>query len=110
MKPFFSAPRRNVLQFALAGAAGSLPLMGRAQSIDTVKILAGFAAGGTVDTLARRVATQLAPAYAKSAVVENKTGAGGQIAGSFTRPVAAAAGDTFHADYGPLGNIAFRFV
>ena len=29
---------------------------------------------------------------------------------SFTRPVAAAAGDTFHADYGPLGNIAFRFV
>lgn len=80
MKPFFSAPRRNVLQFALAGAAGSLPLMGRAQSIDTVKILAGFAAGGTVDTLARRVATQLAPVYAKSAVVENKTGAGGQIA------------------------------
>lgn len=80
MKPSFSASRRSVLQFALAGAAGSLPLMGRAQSIDTVKILAGFAAGGTVDTLARRVATQLAPVYAKSAVVENKTGAGGQIA------------------------------
>ncbi len=32
------------------------------------------------------------------------------LAGSFTRPVAASAGDTFHADYGPLGNIAFRFV
>ena len=32
------------------------------------------------------------------------------LGGSFTRPVAAAAGDTFHADYGPLGNIAFRFV
>ncbi len=32
------------------------------------------------------------------------------LAGSFTRPVAAAAGDTFHADYGPLGAIAFRFV
>lgn len=32
------------------------------------------------------------------------------LAGSFTRPVAAAAGDVFHADYGPLGAIAFRFV
>lgn len=32
------------------------------------------------------------------------------LAGSFTRPTAAVAGDTFHADYGPLGSIAFRFV
>jgi 2-oxo-hept-3-ene-1,7-dioate hydratase len=32
------------------------------------------------------------------------------LAGSFTRPVAAAAGDVFHADYGPLGSIAVRFV
>jgi 2-oxo-hept-3-ene-1,7-dioate hydratase len=32
------------------------------------------------------------------------------LAGSFTRPTAAAAGDTFHVDYGPLGSISFRFV
>ena len=32
------------------------------------------------------------------------------LGGSFTRPTFAAAGDTFHADYGPLGCIAFRFV
>ena len=32
------------------------------------------------------------------------------LGGSFTRPTNAAAGDTFHADYGPLGSIAFRFV
>jgi 2-oxo-hept-3-ene-1,7-dioate hydratase len=32
------------------------------------------------------------------------------LAGSFTRPTTAVAGDTFHADYGPLGAIAFRFV
>ncbi|WP_339097528.1 2-oxo-hept-4-ene-1,7-dioate hydratase [Deinococcus sp. VB142] len=31
------------------------------------------------------------------------------LAGSFTRPVEAEAGDTFHADYGPLGGVAFRF-
>ena len=32
------------------------------------------------------------------------------LGGSFTRPVACAAGDTFHADYGPLGCISLRFV
>jgi 2-oxo-hept-3-ene-1,7-dioate hydratase len=32
------------------------------------------------------------------------------LGGSFTRPTPAAAGDTFHVDYGPLGSIAFRFV
>ena len=32
------------------------------------------------------------------------------LAGSFTRPVPATAGDSFHADYGPLGTISFRFV
>lgn len=32
------------------------------------------------------------------------------LSGSFTRPVAARAGDTFQVDYGPLGTIACRFV
>ena len=32
------------------------------------------------------------------------------LGGSFTRPVTGTVGDTFHADYGPLGSIAFRFV
>jgi 2-oxo-hept-3-ene-1,7-dioate hydratase len=32
------------------------------------------------------------------------------LAGSFTRPTPAAAGDTFHADYGPLGSVSFRFI
>src|SRR5574343_267000 len=32
------------------------------------------------------------------------------LAGSFTRPVAARAGDLFQADYGPLGRLNFRFV
>ena len=32
------------------------------------------------------------------------------LAGSFTRPVAAKVGDVFEADYGPLGQLHFRFV
>jgi tripartite-type tricarboxylate transporter receptor subunit TctC len=72
--------RRQILTYSLAGMAGSLPLLGQAETIDAVKVLAGFAPGGTVDTLARRVATKLSGAYAKSSVVDNRTGAGGQIA------------------------------
>ncbi|UUX97106.1 2-oxo-hept-4-ene-1,7-dioate hydratase [Aquabacterium sp. J223] len=32
------------------------------------------------------------------------------LAGSFTRPTTAVAGDGLHADYGPLGTVSFRFV
>ncbi|MFC3859839.1 2-oxo-hept-4-ene-1,7-dioate hydratase [Deinococcus antarcticus] len=32
------------------------------------------------------------------------------LAGSFTRPVEVGPGDVFHADYGPLGGLAFRFA
>lgn len=74
--------RRQALQST--GAAALLAAVGRnafAQAqIDTAKIITGFAAGGTSDTICRRVAQKLQGDYAKSAVVENKTGAGGQIA------------------------------
>jgi len=32
------------------------------------------------------------------------------LAGSFTRPTTAKAGDVFHVDYGALGSVTFRFV
>lgn len=32
------------------------------------------------------------------------------LGGSFTRPTTALPGDTFHADYGPLGAVSFRLV
>jgi 2-oxo-hept-3-ene-1,7-dioate hydratase len=32
------------------------------------------------------------------------------LAGSFTRPTTAQAGDNFHVDYGPLGSVTFRMV
>ena len=31
------------------------------------------------------------------------------LAGSFIRPVWVRSGDTFHADYGPMGAISVRF-
>lgn len=67
-----------------AGASALLASVGQsawAQAIpDNAKLVTGFAAGGTSDTLCRRVGQRLQPDYAKSVVVENKTGAGGQIA------------------------------
>lgn len=73
--------RRHVLQ--TAGASALLTTLGQpaqAQSLESVKLVTGFAPGGTSDTICRRVADKLRGSYARSAVVENKTGAGGQIA------------------------------
>ena len=78
--------RRHLIQ--TAGASAFLASLGQsafAQAMDNLKIVTGFAAGGTSDTLCRRVATRMAPGYATTAVVENKTGAGGKIAVQFVK-------------------------
>lgn len=72
--------RRQFVQ----GTAASLLLGGAtqswAQALDTTRVVIGFAPGGTIDITGRRVADKLAPGFARTAVAENKTGAGGQIA------------------------------
>jgi 2-oxo-hept-3-ene-1,7-dioate hydratase len=56
-------------------------------------------------------ATGVAWLASKIAVHDEQLEAGDVVlAGSFTRPVTAVAGDGIHADYGPLGTISFRFV
>lgn len=74
--------RRQIVQSA--GATAFLASLGQqvmAQAqIENLKIVTGFAAGGTSDTTCRRVAVRLTGTFAKSVTVENKTGAGGQIA------------------------------
>ncbi len=77
-----SMQRRDFLGTLTAGASLALgPFTAYAQSLpETAKIFTGFAAGGTVDVTARRTAEKLRELYAKSVIVENRTGAGGQIA------------------------------
>jgi tripartite-type tricarboxylate transporter receptor subunit TctC len=75
--------RRNLLR--ASGAAALLSALGAAgasaQTLEMVKLITGFPPGGTSDTLCRRVAEGLKNgSFTKSAVVENKAGAGGQIA------------------------------
>lgn len=63
---------------ALALAGAGRPAW--SQELESSRVLIGFAPGGTIDLVGRRVADKLHRAYAKSVIVENKTGAGGQIA------------------------------
>ena len=65
---------------SLASAWMAPASLAQAQALETAKIIVGFPAGTTPDVLARRVAEKLAPTYAKSVIVENRTGAGGQLA------------------------------
>lgn len=73
-RQFLSTSAAGLTVFACTGQL-------RAQSLpDNARIFAGFAAGGTVDVTARRVAEKLRDVLAKSVAVENRTGAGGQVA------------------------------
>jgi tripartite-type tricarboxylate transporter receptor subunit TctC len=74
-------PRRHFLSTLSAGTLALALPTARAQALpDSARIFAGFAPGGTVDVTARRIAESLRELYAHSVVVENRTGAGGQIA------------------------------
>ncbi|MDB5851051.1 MAG: twin-arginine translocation pathway signal protein [Rhodoferax sp.] len=92
--------RRRVLHSATAAGLAHLARLGglaslmagmseaalaQAAPVETLKIVTGFAAGGTSDTLCRRLAVKLGPDFARTAVVENRTGAGGQIAIQFVK-------------------------
>jgi tripartite-type tricarboxylate transporter receptor subunit TctC len=84
-----SFTRRQILQTtgasALLAGIGQQAFAQASSSIETATIVTGFAAGGTSDTTCRRLALKLSPDYAKTAVVENRTGAGGQIAVSYVK-------------------------
>ena len=76
--------RRRVLESAWAGTVlaglGTRAWAQTAAPLETVKVITGFTPGGTSDTICRRVAARMQPGYGKSVVVENRSGAGGQIA------------------------------
>src|SRR5215470_114168 len=76
-------PRRQFL--SLAGGAVALPAVSRiawAQAYPTrpVRIIVGFAAGGFTDVLARVIGRWLSERLGQSVLIENRTGAGGNIA------------------------------
>jgi tripartite-type tricarboxylate transporter receptor subunit TctC len=70
--------RRTLSQIAVFSLTAITPTWIRAQ-VKPLKILVGYPAGGAVDIVARQVAEEMR-ASGFNAVVENKTGASGQLA------------------------------
>jgi len=87
MTPTFTLTRRAALAAALALGAS----LAHAQS--TVRILVGFPPGGGTDAIARILAEKLQPELGGSVVVDNRPGAGGQLAGQALK-AAPADGNT----------------
>lgn len=83
--------RRDFLAAGTAAAA-SIGLSGNAlaqAAPESVKLFVGFPGGTTPDVLARKVGDQLTKGYARAAIVDNRLGAGGQLAVVATKGAAA---------------------
>jgi tripartite-type tricarboxylate transporter receptor subunit TctC len=88
-------PRRKFLHLAAGAAAlSAFPRIGRAQAYPTrpVRVIVGFPAGGGADINARPIAQWLSERLGQQFIVENRPGAGGNIA---TEAVVRAAPDGY---------------
>src|SRR5947207_7120307 len=69
----------------LAASAAALPIVSRVARAQTypsrpVRIIVGFAAGGATDIVARLIAPWLSDRLGQPVIIENRPGAGGNIA------------------------------
>ncbi|MGC4396237.1 Bug family tripartite tricarboxylate transporter substrate binding protein [Hydrogenophaga sp. T2] len=86
----FSLSRRAAVLAALALGTG----LAQAQSA-TTRILVGFPPGGGTDAIARILAEKLQPELGHPVVVDNKPGAGGQLAGQALKAAPADGATVF---------------
>ena len=92
MKQFLDHRAAGLLALALAGGAPVAALAADAYPAKPIRLIVGFAPGGANDLVARAVATRLSPRLGQQVIVENRAGAGGNIA---TEQVARAAPDGY---------------
>lgn len=90
-----STSRRVLNTLRNTVAVGTLLLAGIAQAqTGTIRLLVGFPAGGGTDVIARTLADKLKDQLGSNVIVENRAGAGGQIAAQALK-AAPADGTTF---------------
>ncbi|MDO9115282.1 MAG: Bug family tripartite tricarboxylate transporter substrate binding protein [Polaromonas sp.] len=90
-----STSRRVLNTLRNTVAVGALLLAGIAQAqTGTIRLLVGFPAGGGTDVIARTLAEKLKDQLGSNVIVENRAGAGGQIAAQALK-AAPADGTTF---------------
>ncbi len=96
LKTPFAALRNSLSSLAMLVAVAGLAFSGtplHAQT-GTVRLLVGFPAGGGTDVIARTLAEKLKEQLGSNVIVENRAGAGGQIAAQALK-AAPADGSTF---------------
>lgn len=71
---------RRAFSSTLLAVAAAAPLFALAQDATPIKLLVGFPAGGSTDAIARNLALGMERELSRPVVVENRAGAGGQIA------------------------------
>lgn len=99
--------KRTLLMSALALATATATLSGAAHAQDfppkkPITLVVGFAAGGAADAAARLIAKKLGENVGQSVVVDNKGGAGGNIAHQFVANAAADGSVLLLGSVGPL--------
>jgi len=75
--------KRSMLFAAIAALSAVSASAGAAYPEQAVKIIVGFPAGGATDVIARVLGAELSKIWDQTVVVENRTGAGGNIAAAY---------------------------
>lgn len=100
-------PRAWLRRAMLAALAGMAVTSATAQPYPNkpVRLVVPFAAGGSVDSVARLIGTKLGERLGQQVVVDNRTGAGGNIG---TQAVVSATPDGYTLLWGVASNIAIN--
>jgi len=74
------AKRCAALALAVSAIAAAAPALGQEYPARPIRFVLGFAPGGASDTMARAIGTRLSEGLGQPVVIDNRAGAGGNIA------------------------------